>query len=132
MPGQRLNLDNRRTFLHLREIVFRVLKLPGGVTAKYTVGKIPHSLSVLAPWIRRESAIAHDFRRHALIGFLDPVFEHLQIGVAVKINESGRNYATRAVDSRAFRRRFKRTYSGDTSIFDQNVAGYNRRRQNRL
>src|SRR5690349_6971965 len=90
--------------------------------AENSVREIPQRLRMLTPWIRRKSAVSDHLGGHALVGFLDPIFEDLQIGMAVKIDESRSNHATGTIDGGALRQRFHRADCGNASVFDQYIA----------
>lgn len=63
-------------------------------------------VQLLAPGaarVGRETAVAHHLRGYALIGFLAAVGQHLNIGVAVYVDEARRQRQTRAVDAPAVR-----------------------------
>src|SRR5689334_9775952 len=92
------------------------------MSAENSVREIPQRLRMLMPWIRRKSAVSDHFRGHALVGFLDPIFKNLQIGMAVKIDKSRSNHATGTIDGSALRRRFHCADSGDASVLDQHIA----------
>ncbi len=78
--------------------------------------------------VRRESAIADHFGRHALVGLGPMVLQNLQIRVAVDVDESRRRDQTRAVEDLRLGR-LNRAESRDNTVRDEQVAQTRRRQR---
>src|SRR4026209_2696034 len=96
---------------------------PFVVSAKNSVGEIVQELGIGGQRIGRKSAVADDLRGYALRDLFLAALEYLEVGMAMRIDERGRDRQTAAVDHLGVDRRREPADRRDRFIADQYVSG---------
>ncbi len=103
---------------------------PSIALSQDAAAKFAKFVYVVALRKRREAAVPDNFRGHALQHLFRAIFlQHLQIGVAVKINEAGRHSERTAIEPLPFRLELDGANLSDAIAINQQVAanGFNAR-----
>ena len=112
-----------RGALDFGDVVARGRPAPVVAAAEDAVGEFVQPVRLLRHGVGREAAVAHHLRGHALARFFGAVLERLQVRVAVRVDEAGRDNQAGAVDNLGLGGRGKAAGFGDVVVQDEHVAG---------
>src|SRR6185312_1323321 len=120
MPHERDNTGKTSPAFYLAEVFRGTGPAPAIVTAKDAVRELVQRLPVRAGRIRGEPTVTHNFRGHALANLLREIFHHLQIGMAMTIDETWTDHKTSAIHYGSGR--FRRAHGRDPARRDEEIS----------
>jgi hypothetical protein len=95
--------------------------------AKDAIGEIVQQVQIRGRGIRRETAVADYLCSDSLSRFLAPIFEYLEVGVAVRVNEAGSDSQAAAVNHACVCGGFERVNLGDGIAGNEQISAPRRR-----